>query len=188
MSGFSGMEREHYNIGCLGIFVGFLSFVPVIGIAFGVISIFWGVTKRSRTLTIMGLLGILFTIVCIGYVNYNFFHKSSGYFSEQRKQTAIDNLDYVVNGLELYEQKYGEYPASLQQFLAGLPEESEYKNKVYDPTFVEFDGSLYKFHYELVNKKSYILMSKGFDGRLYTNDDIFPHFIDGSGLLTKDNY
>ncbi|UJZ96490.1 hypothetical protein IHC92_18160 [Photobacterium damselae subsp. damselae] len=179
------MKKEKYDIGCFSVLVGFLSFIPIIGTIFALISIIWGLIKKSKTLIVMGSLGLLFTVIFIVYSNYNIFHKDIGYFSELRKKSAIDNLNNLVKGLEIYQKKYGKYPNDLQQLLAGLPEQPEYRDKVYDPTLVGPDGSLDKFHYELVNKKFYILVSKGFDGKLYTNDDIYPNSIDKSGLLTK---
>jgi hypothetical protein len=149
------------------------SFIPLIGVVFGLIAIVWGIARRIWQLMVLGACGILFTIVIYSALFYfGLFHRG-GIFDELRSQLAVTMLNDCVKEVEFYKLTHGHYPASLSELdsrdKAQLP-------KCFDPTIIDFNPKRDRhFFYQLDPSGSfYFLFSVGPDGVPFTADDIFP--------------
>ena len=72
------MEYERKKLGAGAYVIGGLSFIPLIGVIFGIISIIWGLaTNKSggKILAVIGTLGILSTVITYGWAFYEGFIK-----------------------------------------------------------------------------------------------------------------
>ncbi|WP_343717464.1 hypothetical protein [Inquilinus sp.] len=169
--------------------VGGLSFIPLIGVPFGVIAIVWGlVTKKTggRKLAILGACGILLTILLYGALFYFGFVQRGGVYDDLRAKLAQTTLNGLLPAIEVYRLQNGTYPDSLEQLRASLPKDSAVM--VIDPSDVRLGGAPRPFFYQRVDADHYYLRGLGQDGKPFTADDILPQAGGGPagelGLLT----
>ncbi|WP_202741212.1 MULTISPECIES: type II secretion system protein GspG [Acinetobacter] len=163
----------------LGVFpyvIAAMSFIPGIGVIFGVIAVIWGVlTKKSggKVLTIIGAFGIGLSIVLYGSLFYFGFVQRGGLYDELRAQSSQIAMTSLVQAIEFYKVENGHYPDSLEILNQSLPENSSVF--VFDATDVSWSSSPRYYHYELKDSSHYYLLSVGQDGEPYTSDDILPN-------------
>jgi len=95
------------------------------------------------------------------------------FFGCESKRTAKDvvntyitreSLKNIELALKLYHNEFGEYPLTLDEFLI--------KKGIQDRSIIE-DAWGKTYYYTRVDD-SYIIFSKGGDGRSYTPDDVYP--------------
>lgn len=177
----------------LGVFpyiVASLSFVPLIGVLFGIIAITWGlVTQRTggKKLVWIGGGGITFTAGLYFVLFYVGFVQRGGVNDELRVRLTETTLTPVVHAIEYYKVEHGEYPASLEEIM------NSQRQGVLVMTIDPMDSSESKkqrlFYYERIGRDHYYLRSVGPDGVPFTSDDVVPNVSvsPGSrvGLLTK---
>jgi hypothetical protein len=160
------------SVGCLAYTIGGASFIPLIGVFFGLIAIVWGIVRRVRSLIMLGACGILFTIVIYSALFYFGFHQRGGVYDKMRAQMAATMLNSAVKEIEYYKLQHGHYPASLQDLDTKDPKKLP---TIFDPTAMERKGADKYFYYELdASGTSYFLRSVGPDGIPFTADDILP--------------
>lgn len=174
--------------GCLPYIIGGASFIPLVGVLFGLVSIIWGGINRMWVLVGAGIAGILFTVVLYGSLFYFGFVQRGGVYDKLRGQQAIPTLNSTVKEIEYYKMQNGHYPRTLKEIAAA-------------GTFVGIDpmkafrmgdaknGDIY-FYYELTTDGThYFLRSVGSDGIPFTADDIVPSILDSerrkTGLLLQ---
>ena len=171
-------NAEERKIGRGPYVIGGLSFIPMIGIIFGLIAIIWGIVKYKkggRGLVIVGTGGILFTIVLYGGLFYFGFVKKGGIYDDLRQKSAKWEVTKLVETIEFYKLQNGHYPESLEVLA-----KSASKNNpafVHDPTQINiFDNTSHTyFYYEVIeNGDAYYLLSVGPDKKPFTADDILP--------------
>lgn len=153
--------------------IGGASFIPLVGVPFGLIAIVWGIVRRAWTLIILGSCGILFTVIIYSSLFYfGFFHRG-GIFDELRSRLAVMMLNDAVKEIEFYKLQHGHYPASLRDLDA--KDQTQFPKTV-DPTIIDWRGKKdTHFYYELDPSGSfYFLRSVGPDGIPFTGDDIVP--------------
>jgi hypothetical protein len=167
-----------------------LSFIPLVGIPFGIVALIWGLTTRKlggKRLAILGSLGIIFTLFVYGSLYYFGFAKRGGIYDNLRVNAAETNLGSVLQAIEFYRVQHGTYPESLEVLKESLPKNSMVF--VTDPTDVKFGSRPRYFYYERVGTDHYYLRGVGPDGVPFTQDDILPevHVAPGSkvGLLIE---
>ena len=165
-----------------------LSYIPLIGIPFGIAAIIWGAASRKtghRRVALIGGGGIVCTIVLYAALFYFGFVQTGGVYDRLRSQMARPQLDTLVQSIEFYRLQYGSYPDSLEQLQASLPQPSFIS--IYDPTRFRLGTKLQVFYYERSGADHYYLRSVGADGQPFTDDDIVPDIklVPGSkvGLL-----
>jgi len=166
-----------------------LSFIPLVGVLFGVISIVWGLfTKKpgGRILAGIGAAGIAFTVVLYGALFYFGFVQRGGVYDELRNKAAQYTINSLVPAIEMYKIQFGHYPESLDELKNSLPSNSLVV--IYDPRFVRA-GEPHKFYYERVDDNHYYLRGVGPDGVPFSKDDIVPQIPTASegklGLLLE---
>jgi hypothetical protein len=149
-----------------------LSFIPMIGVLFGSISIFISLFnfKRFKILFILGLSGILFTIIIYSTLNYFGNVHRGGVYDELRVEMNHYLLNEIKREIGNYECKYGAYPERLNDVLL-VNDHLAIKDPVLHYAKDYQGDSL--FYYKL-SDDGYELFSIGFDGIPYTSDDIHP--------------
>jgi len=182
------MNHEQEKLGTFPFVIGGVSFIPGIGIIFGIIAIIWGlVTKKlgGKKLAIIGACGIGFSIILYGSLFYFGFVQRGGVYDDLRVQLSKNTITSLVQAIEFYKTQNGQYPESLEALRKSLPENSMVF--VHDPTDVQMGGEPRYYHYELQDQDHYCLLGVGPDGQPYTNDDVLPNIEinqnSGVGLL-----
>ena len=168
-------EQKQGKLGAFPYIIGGLSFVPLIGIIFGIIAIIWGlVTKKNggKKLAIVGACGIAFTVILYSCLFYFGFIKRGGVYDELRVKLAESNLVQVVQAVEFYKSQNGNYPDTLKTLQESLPENSMVF--VHDVTDIQIAGEPRYYFYELIDQDHYYLLAVGQDGQPFTPDDILP--------------
>ncbi|HXC27610.1 MAG TPA: type II secretion system protein GspG [Stellaceae bacterium] len=163
------------RIGTAAYVIGGLSFIPLIGVPFGLVVIVWSFVSRKAGRLTVGLLGaggIALTIVLYGALFYFGFVQTGGVYDRLRSQMARPQLDSLVQAIEFYRLQYGGYPDSLQQLEATMPKPSFIT--IYDPTSIHLGSKPRAFYYERSGTDHYYLRGVGADGEPFTDDDILP--------------
>ena len=183
-------RSETDRLGTAAYVVGGMSFIPLIGVLFGVAAIVWGlVTKKSggKRLAAIGGVGIVFTLALYGALFYFGFSQRGGIYDYLRVQLAQSTINSLVPSIEFYRIQNGKYPESLKVLQETLPKEGFVS--VFDPTVLEFSAQSRYFLYERVGEDHYYLRGLGADGKPFTSDDIVPQVpaVPGSksGLLVE---
>jgi len=165
-----------------------MSFIPLIGVLFGLVAIVWGlVTKKTggKKLALIGGGGIAFTVVLYSSLFYFGFVQRGGVYDDLRAQLSKSTITSLVQAIEFYKTQNGHYPDSLETLRESLPENSMVF--VFDPTNVQMGGEPRYYHYELKDPSHYYLLGVGPDEKPYTSDDVLPDIEvkpnSGIGLL-----
>jgi len=167
------MEKE--KLGTLPYVISGLSYIPLIGVLFGLISIVWGLVTNKlggKKLALIGFGGIVFTIILYSSLFYFGFKERGGVYDGLRVKLAQSSLLQAVQSIEFYKVQNGKYPISLEVLKKSLPQGSMVN--LMDVTDVSFEHQPRYFHYELIDDKSYYLLGLGVDNIPYTKDDILP--------------
>ena len=156
--------------------IAFLSFIPLLGLLFGIISIIFGFTKKSNLLKILGILGILFTIILYSGLFYFGFKTESSY--ENWNVFTKNNLNKTFIFIEYYKTQNQTYPDSLNY----LKEYDEFSSFIDLPKGNEF-------FYQKVSDSTYYFFGIGKDEKPFTEDDLYPSLskenLKQSGLIKK---
>jgi len=161
-----------------------LSFIPLIGIVFGIISVIIGLTnfRRLKLIFILGISGIGLSILIFGYQFFIFHNmEKSGEVDRMRIQTTEMFLNNLSNELVSYKLKNGVYPENLKSL-----ERMNHSIVITDMFSKNIKGKFDEQNASKTNKKSsnyfyklekdsFVLFSVGKDGKPFTKDDIFPH-------------
>jgi len=176
------MENKQENkkeAGCLGYVIGGISFIPLIGVLFGIIAIVWGFTIKHTKLKIVGACGIAFTVILYSALGYFGFVQEGGVYDDLRGELTKTQLTSAVQAIEFYKAQNGRYPESLEVLQKSLPENSMVFLR--DAAQINTEGNLY--YYKLIDESSYHIRSYGRDGVINTADDILPSPIENVGLV-----
>lgn len=165
------------KMGFLPFVFGGLSFIPLCGVPFGIISILWGLLTKKRggkILALIGVLGIGFTVALYGGLYYFGFVERGGVYDSLRTQLAETNLLPLVQAIEFYKVQNGNYPADLPELVKSQPENQSVI--IYDPTSMTGQNTRVRLYYYEVLKdgSGYYLLGLGVDGKPFTSDDILP--------------
>ncbi|CAM3362505.1 type II secretion system protein GspG [Shewanella violacea] len=174
------VESSSDSTGCLGYVIGGMSFIPLIGVLFGIIAIIWGFKAKNSKLKYVGSAGILFTVILYGSLGYFGFVQEDGIYDELRATMAKTQLTGAVQAIEFYKVQNGQYPDSLETLQKSQPENSMVF--LHDSTQVNID-EIKLYYYKVINENSYHIRSYGRDGLINTRDDILPTPIENVGLI-----
>lgn len=146
---------------------GWLCLIPLIGAFAGAYLLLLGIARyKNKKLILIGIDGILFTVLIYGSIYYRSVYTKSG-----KQEWAILSqmmLNDLVRDVEFYKIQYGSYPDSLIQL--------QTENKIapiHDPLSALPGKRQTFFYYEKTGEK-YKLFSPGIDGIVNTPDDLFP--------------
>ncbi|UTM59102.1 hypothetical protein L4174_020530 [Photobacterium sp. CCB-ST2H9] len=166
--------------GCLGFVIGGMSFIPLIGVLFGIVAIIWGFKAKSTKLKVVGLCGISFTFILYGTLGYFGFVQEGGVYDDLRFKLVKVQLTNSVQAIELYKVQHGVYPPSLEVLQESLPEGSLVS--LNDAAQVSISGEKL-YYYIVIDENYYHIRSYGRDGIINTLDDILPTPIEKVGLV-----
>jgi len=155
--------------------VGGLSFIPLIGVVFGIVSITCGlITKKigGKKLAVIGGSGILFTFALYGGLYYFAFVQEGGVYGDLRKQLAQTTMESLIQSIEYYKVQNSKYPEDLNILSESLPKKS--LMSIYDPTKTKIGVTeVPMFYYENLGDGYYLLVV-GDDNAPFTEDDLLP--------------
>ena len=139
-----------------------LSFIPLIGVLFGIISIIISLYdfKRLKLISILGISGISLTIIL--YFGIVLFTKSN-IWNEGKKRITESALNNIILELDIYKCKYNKYPDSLEELKR--VNNKLIINEIY-PSIINKHRK--KFYYKS-NCDTFELFSVGKDGKPFTN-------------------
>lgn len=170
------MNEEQEKLSTFPYVLGGASFIPGIGIIFGIIAITWGlVTKKhgGKKLAIIGACGIGLSAIIYGSLFYFGFVIRGGVYDDLRAELSKNTITSLVQTIEFYKIQNGNYPDSLEVLKKSLPEDSIVF--VHDPAVVQIGGEPRYYHYEKIDQDHYYLLGVGLDGQPYTSDDVLPN-------------
>lgn len=180
-------ERE--KPGALPYVIAGISYIPLLGVLFGIVAVIWGLTTskaRGGVVAAIGAGGIAFTVLIYGSLFYFGFQKRGGAYDEMRVQMSQSTLNSLVPSVEFYKVQYGSYPASLADLQKSLPKGGFVTT--FDMSSAAFAEQPKPFFYKLADSDHYYLRGVGADGKPFTADDVLPKIpvVPGSkmGLLT----
>jgi Type II secretion system (T2SS), protein G len=173
------MSHTEAKLGAPAFVLGGLSFIPLLGVPFGIAAIVWGLVtskKGGKTLALVGTGGIALTFVLYGGLFYFGMVQRGGIYDDLRRKMAQHQLNQLVQSVEFYRVTHGGYPASLEQLQGAVGKDTTIF--IYDPTEPTFGPGPRYFYYERVGTDKYYLRSVGPDGQPFTADDIIPQVAD----------
>lgn len=169
----------------LGVFpyvIGGMSFIPLVGVLFGLVVIVWGLTTTKlggKRLAAIGAGGIVFTIAIYSALFYFSFSQRGNVYDDLRTKLSQNSINSLVPSIEFYKVQNGAYPESLQVLQQSLLKDGF--ASVIDPSIVEFKGEPRLFFYERIGDDHYYLRGLGTDGQPFTADDIVPTIPTATG-------
>ena len=163
--------KRLYNRGWLGL-------IPLIGAFIGVWLLTVGITHKDRKLILIAVGCILFTVLLYGSM---FLYMRSDSARKFMASAQPPMLNTVVKAIEFYKIQNSHYPDSIQQVVNGG--EIVF---IYDQMSVRGFGDMQPYFYQRIDS-GYTLYSRGIDGQLHTDDDIFPSLSTKNIGLIKTN-
>ncbi|MHB8206671.1 YcxB family protein [Mucilaginibacter sp.] len=160
---------------------GWLGLIPIIGAVNGIIMVISGISKyKNVKYTLIGIAGILFTIICLISVTYitngGNLNGTPRFLRSGFTINSQMEMNSLVKSIEFYKLQNGVYPDSLKQ----LNTTKEIID-MYDPLIDNSKNNI--FNYYRIGSK-YTLFSSGLDEIPNTSDDIYPNIdITKTGLL-----
>jgi hypothetical protein len=176
------MEEETPKLGVFPYVIGGASFIPGIGVLFGVVAIVWGLVtnkRGGRKLAIVGGCGVAFSVVLYGALFYFGFYHRGGVYDDLRAQLSQSTISELVLAIEFYKAQNGQYPASLEELKGSLPKDSMVM--IADPAAMNSETEYTNYYYERIDSSHYYLLGRGADRIPFTQDDIVPDVVQKPG-------
>jgi hypothetical protein len=192
--------RERDKVSRLAYVPAIASFIPLVGVTFGISAILWGSSKwrgGGKIIAFLGTAGIAFTILLYGGLFVNGIRMSNSMeVTEAQRDWSQPRLAEIMKSVEFYQLAYGEYPDSLHQLdeIEGFFKITYEDNTVTPPFSFRFwadQGPKSDFFYQRLESGSgYYLFGRGRDGEPFTWDDVYPPIPAGStdmlGIIIPD--
>jgi len=182
------MNEQRERLGVFPLIVAGLSYIPLLGVIFGLITILWGLlTKKTggKKLAIVGGGGVLFTVVIYSALFYFGTVKRGGIYDELRAKLAVTSLTTLVPYIELYKVQNGYYPETLELLQKSIP--SNVAATIVDPSFMHLNEKQRNFYYQVTDHNHYYLLGVGPDETPFTGDDLLPtNKQESIGLVIKE--
>jgi hypothetical protein len=174
--------EQPQKLGACPYVIGGLSYIPLLGVPFGLLAVIWGLVTYKRggkALAVIGAGGIAFTVVLCAALFYFGLAQRGGVADEMRAKMAEGAILSLVQAIEFYKVQYGHYPESLAALRTSLPE--QILEFAFDPTDARVSGRSRDFYYERIDDDHYYLLGVGVDGQPFTHDDLLPKVEVGPG-------
>ena len=169
-------EQRKESVGCLAYALGGASFIPLLGVLFGLIAIIWAVLNRQKTgwrvVVGLGAAGIALTVAIYSSLFYFGFVQRGGVYDDLRARSIREQLlPPIIKAIEYHDLQYGRYPDSLEE----LQDKTAEVLFVHD-LFAFVQGTEQTtFYYDVFSSgERYTLFSSGPDGLPFTEDDVLP--------------
>jgi hypothetical protein len=144
-----------------GYVFGGLSFIPGLGIIFGIVAIVIGATKRDNKVAFLGVGGIALSVVLYSALFYFGFVATFGPYAALKVKLAEQLIRTDAGQIALYKLQHGRLPATL----AEIPRD-------FNGSFMPFDPWFKPLAYKVNPNGTFELRSAGPDGKFNTADDI----------------
>ena len=96
--------------------LGLLCLIPLVGAFVGIGLLLYGLIKyKDKWLSIIGVLGIVWTIAIYSTLIYS--SKHSSIFKKGFADISQNQLNSLIKNIEFYKIQHGQYPDSLKQLL-----------------------------------------------------------------------
>ena len=145
---------------------GGLSFIPLIGVLFGITAIIIGAVGKKKGQIFLGMAGILFTVAIYGSLYYFGFVAKTGVYADLKVQLASQIINTDAGQIALYKSQNGKLPEKLSDL--GTPSQ---KNM-----FFIADPWMTNILLTPENNGKFELRSAGPDKNFNTSDDIAQTF------------
>lgn len=148
-----------------------LSFIPGIGLLFGLVIFIRGITDRNLKYFSIGILSLMATAV--GWIIFGIFMDASEKNSGSNKFNTKNNLNQIVKELAYYKLKNGKFPDTLDS----LKMQNNFLILIEIETNLNpfSDREIRDIYYE--NRDStFVLRTLGADGKPFTEDDVLPDY------------
>jgi hypothetical protein len=168
-------RKTKSNVAPIEYVIGFFSFIPFLGVIFGMVAIVLGSLKPKTggwKLMSLGVSGILCTALLSFLIHQYLFDETSERLKGLQQQMAQGYMRQVVSMLEFYKQVHGTYPDKLDD-LDGPKRLFTGHYLLTDKSLGSKSRDLY-FYQKLPNGGGYYLLGRGPDGLPFTADDVFP--------------
>ncbi|MGZ5218946.1 MAG: YgaP family membrane protein [Chitinophagaceae bacterium] len=147
--------------------VGILCLIPLIGAIVGAVLLILGLTKyKDKWLSIIGVVGIMFTVLIYSWLFYAMKH--SPLVQQGFREISQMQLNSLIKNIEFYKLQHGSYPDSLQL----LTNDDPFAPVTDAIQLNQRRANLY-YNYEKIGDQ-YLLFSSGQDGIPNTEDDLHP--------------
>jgi hypothetical protein len=156
--------RGTTGISLLGYILGGASFIPLIGVLFGIAAIVVGATSRKKVPAILGACGIVFTLVLYGSLIYFGLYASYGPWAALRRPLAVQIVDTTKGKIVIYQANNSRLPRDLEELQRYYPG---------DPIFT-LDPWSHALIYTPRTDRTFDLRSSGPDGIAGNDDDVLP--------------
>jgi hypothetical protein len=185
----SQAPQERARLGVLPFVLAGASYIPLIGILFGIITIVWGLCTRrlgGKKLAFIGAGGICFSVVLYGSLFYFGFVQRGGIYDQLRTQMAQNNLNTLVKDIEFYRLSKGSYPDSLADLARSDPKDPMVATLSIDPRNISLSGGFTTFFYRKADTGHYYLRGVAPDGKPFSPGALVPQVPSSGaiGLLT----
>lgn len=161
-----------------------ISFIPLLGLPFGLAAIVWGLAARKKRggkiAALIAAAGVACSVAVYGALFYFGFQQRGGVYDKLRVELAQQQLGQLVQSIEFHKLQHGQYPESLAALQQAQPKTPLF---VIDPTDTRLTDTPRLFHYERVGAEHYYLRSAGMDGVPFTADDIVPNTDTAGGKI-----
>jgi len=148
-----------------GYVFGGLSFIPGIGVIFGIVAIVIGAVKGDKKPAFLGVGGIAFSCILYGSIFYFGFVAKTGVFADLKIKLASQVMTNDAGRIALYKLDNGRLPKTLDEVPTSR-----------DAPFVKTDPWLKPLRYTPHDDGTFELRSAGPDGAFDTADDIAQTF------------
>ncbi len=186
-------EKEYEEpVGCLGFAVGLLSFIPGLGLVFGLVGLVWGFKVNNLLLKWTAIVSIVLNVLGLSFMYYKNYVEVGGQMDTKREQIAKQNMYNLVPLIEAHKAKTYFYPKSLKTIAYQLPKAQ--RGIVFDATQwtsrsnmeLDLNKENLILHYEIIGAdEGFHLRARGRDGKLNTEDDVLIGPVEGTGFVHK---
>jgi hypothetical protein len=149
-----------------GWILGGLSFIPLIGVLFGIIAIIIGAKKKIKGQIFLGIAGILFTVALYSSLSYFGFAAKTGVFADLKVKLASQVINTDAGQIALYKNQHGKLPEKF----------SDVETPSQTNMFFTSDPWGTKIKYTPKSDGTFELRSAGPDKVFNTSDDISQTF------------
>jgi hypothetical protein len=153
-------------VSIVGWVFGGLSFIPLVGVLFGIIAITIGAIKGSKGQIVLGTAGILFSVLLYGGLFYFGYVAKTGPYARLRVQLVRQEMSTDAGQIALYKSQHGTLPATLSDLGAVRPQ----------GMFFTIDPWGTRLKYVPQSNGHFELISAGPDKAFGTSDDVVQTF------------
>ena len=157
-------KQQTNSLGVVAYVLAGTSFIPMLGLITGLGAIILGVVTRRWLAAVLGVAGMLFSVVLYGSLFYFGFVANYGPYHELKKKLTVQLLDSTQGEILIFHTQQGRLPTTLTELRQSAPLGRAMTD----------DPWMRPFIYHPRPDGTFELLSVGPDGVPDTDDDIWP--------------